>query len=263
MSFFMFPSFFFFLFCPCGPHLWSRNGGRERRRKERNANFNTTVTECRRGDWERENVTRLRKWDGHCTLCAHVSACVSTERSGWQSDWHSCVFSPFFVFFLPCSPANEMIYIHMHSPTYICLCAGGKWTWTFYVSCLNIFFVHPIIEFLPLMFSCRFSFLSFIPVLSLFSPLTCVENIIPFNGWTGVKIGSLVGGKVGGKWVSANVGKSEEKRKRLLYLYPITTPASPKVTFAEKACTHSLKIATSIPPPPCACMCVSVTVVMR
>lgn len=47
--------------------------GGERRRKERNANFVTTVTVCRRRNWkrrERKMSLLSGKWDGHCTLLA-------------------------------------------------------------------------------------------------------------------------------------------------------------------------------------------------
>lgn len=254
LNVFFFPSFIMFpflssFFCPCGPHLLSMRRGREKQRKERNANFIATVMASRRRDWERgkENVTRLRKWDGHCIVCAHVSACVSTGKI------RVTVWVTFRVFFLCLAPPPSKWYICIY------MCAGGKW-WYMYVACQHFFFFcHLVLKPFSALFVSQVNhvrLLLFPHSGALSSPLTHVGNVIMFRSWTEAKTGSLVGGKEG-------VNESLEQtwgrgRKSHWYVYPITTPASPK-SPSQRIDARTLKIATSIPPP----LCVLVTVVMR
>lgn len=88
---------------------------------------------------------------------------------------------------------------------------------------------------------------------SLSSPLTHVGNVITFRGCGEGKRGIMVGGKEGGKreTLKRTWGRG---RKRHLYVYPITTPASPK-SPSKRTDARALKIATSIPPPLCVCVC--------
>lgn len=91
----------------------------------------------------------------------------------------------------------------------------------------------------------------FIPLLTLSSPLTHVRIVITFGGSGEGKKGSAVGGKRGWESLKWTWGKG---RKKHLYVYPITTPASPK-SPSQRTDAHALKIATSIPPPPCVYVC--------
>ena len=100
--------------------------------------------------------------------------------------------------------------------------------------------------FYPLCFSKSIIGLShffFIPLFSLSSPLTHVGNVITFGG--------CGGGGGEGETLKQTWGR---ERKRHLYVYPITTPASPK-SPSQRTDARTLKIATSIPPPLCAHVC--------
>lgn len=83
MHFLYVPIFLFPFSCPCGPHLWSRNRVRERETpwKERDANFITTVTECRRGDWEIEKMSLV--WGNEMAIALCVCMCL---HAFWQKD---------------------------------------------------------------------------------------------------------------------------------------------------------------------------------
>lgn len=170
-------------------------------------------------------------------MCVHVSACVLTERSGWQSEGHFWVFFPPL---LPCSHSNKIVYT-VHSHTCISLFAASKC----YILCFTLgvwtFSHRPILECLPLFKSIICVFNLFFPhsgALSLSSPLTCVTNLITFNGWPGVKIGSLVGERVGGKWVCSKCWE-EKWLGGASVCVPNYQSSQPKVTFTGKACTHS------------------------
>lgn len=58
-------SFLFLSLCLCGLHLWSSHWSREKHGKEW---MLILSAQWRVQKGERENVTRLRKWDGHCAV---------------------------------------------------------------------------------------------------------------------------------------------------------------------------------------------------
>lgn len=86
----------------------------------------------------------------------------------------------------------------------------------------------------------------FIPLLALFTPYSSRKC----NHVQGLRWGER-GGSCGG-WGGALNRTWGRGRKKHLYVYPITTPASPK-SPSKRTDAHALKIATSIPPPRCVC----------
>lgn len=75
------------------------------RRKERNANFISTATQCRRGRGRRRKCHSSEeiRWPLLCVCeCVYVCACISKD----QYDWHFLFF-----LFLLCFPADWIIYV--------------------------------------------------------------------------------------------------------------------------------------------------------
>lgn len=190
---------------------------------------------------ERESGTRLRKWDGHCTVCV----CISTEKI------RVTVWMTFSVFFL------RFAFFPLPSKWYICvyrcafLCAGGKCECIYVCLYAFVLFFHLLQELFSTLSLCFSSQSSVSLTFSLFhcslsSPLTQVGNVITFRGCGEGKEGDHVGG---GGALNRTWGRG---RKKHLYVYPITTPASPK-SPSKRTDAHALKIATSIPPPRCVC----------
>lgn len=93
------------LFRPCGLHLLSSRRGREKQRKERNANFITTATECMRREKERGNVTEM-------ATALFVSVLLNRKDQG---DSLSDIFSLYLLHFasLPCG-VNYVYFIQVY-----------------------------------------------------------------------------------------------------------------------------------------------------